>query len=649
MNIDKLIANRYIKLVLAWGIIPLAYLSWCFSTISYLSDIYLYLSGITGMITACLYMLLKRNVHHDSMLRQLVRLDISVVIIGILFEFVIGKDYAAGNRWIINIATAVWVLIALKGIADYKRNNSTAGYNPISFFKKHIYLIILMLIVLLLSLDSNMYQFKWDGLLYYKAVKEAHLDSISSVALYGHIAMSSGGIYRFFASLAGDVCYGMIMANIVILELAVCAFYGIIRYLFPDRNGVECTLATSCFAFSPFLLGMVNYFSTDWFSVCIAVILAYFVIKKEWIWGVVCGCIFCMTKEPALIAYTGLCGGLLLTDMVSENGVIKGLSKSLKTVHYYFMLIPYLLWILAYKILGQWSAGGGGFGVDLQYMLNKLKVFLVFDFNWMIVLGIAISCIIIIRNKMIGGCTEWLLPLICSNLCLLIFNLLFITVNHARYIDSFISIGLLLLLLLMMAVISKHQLRCVLFVVISVVSVVACYISIDPISALAFKSSDVGKVTLLSTGRLPFGDSAIYNKQILWMEKPLAEAIGDSIQEDTEIVIPVTYGSIYAYDGMSEKISMTETVDKDIQYWDEARKSRVPFVSEHIDDSRPFVIYHVADGISVDEIDCENNHISVIYIKGINEYKISDDYELVESKDYSYRGWIITRDVYCHI
>jgi hypothetical protein len=54
----------------------------------------------------------------------------------------------------------------------------------------------------------------------------------------------------------------------------------------------------------------------------------------------------------------------------------------------------------------------------------------------------------------------------------------------------------------------------------------------------------------------------------------------------------------------------------------------------------------VADGTPIDEIDCYDKDISVIYIKGINNYQISNRYALKDTRDYQYRGWIITRDVY---
>ncbi len=643
--LNSLKTNRILHLTIAWGLIPLAYLSWCFSTVAYKNESFVLISGVLGIIAAFVYLFMKIIITaYVQKNNEILGFDICITIFGILFALVIRDEYIYSNRWAIYIAVMLWIIIGAKGIYDQLRNVNV--FNSITYWSKdHISLLILMFIVLILSLDSNMYQFKWDGLLYYKAVKEATLSSISSVALYGHIAMSSGGIYKLFASLAGDVCIGMLIANLVILELAICSFYGIVKCVIPNKKDWEYALATACFAFSPFLLGMSDYFSTDWFSVCTIVILLYFVINRKWIWTVIAGCIFCMTKEPALIAYTGLCLGLLVVDLFEAGSIKRWFQRIIKCTHYYFMLIPYILWFLTYKILGQWNAGNGGFAFDPAYMVEKLKVFFLFNFNWIITLIITICVIAVFVRGMIKENMSWLIPLVCSNVCLLIFNLAFSTANHVRYIDSFISVNILLAILLLMKVINNSKIRLAIMATWSLVSLCSCYLSFDPVTKALFDSKTVGGQILFSTDNLYYGDSSIYNKQLLWMERPLAQAISDSMKENTAIVLAIADRSIYSFDGISDYSSMSKDIYKDTQYWDVDKQCRVPSVSEHVDKAKEFTLYQVADGTCVDSIDCENQAISVIYIKGINDYKLSDDYEVVGTNDYVYRGWIISRDL----
>ncbi|MCR4749504.1 MAG: hypothetical protein K5877_06930 [Lachnospiraceae bacterium] len=644
----KMNFRHIISVLAAWGIIPLAYLSWCFSTIAYINENFIYISALFGAAAAVIYFFLhqKCNDIGRNYGTELFALDICIVLFGVLFLIILPREYAYDNRLATGLAVFLWICAAVIKIAGFIKKQSSKADAFKKFFSDHWGIIVLEVLTVILSLDSNMYQFKWDGLLYYKAVSEAALSSISKVALYGHIAMTSGGLYRLFGSLAGSIGYGMAITNIVILMIAILSFYGIIRSVFPGRKTLEYVAGTSVFAFSPFLLGMVNYYSTDWFCVNIIVILLYAVLQKRWIWTTILGCLFCMTKEPALIAYTGLCAGLVITDLISEKDLKTGVIRVFRSIHYYFMIIPYILWLLTYKILGQWSAGNGGFDPDIQYMLEKSKVFLVFNFNWIPVFVVAGGIVCLVIRKQSGEHLHWMIPLVMSNIALLLFNLLFKTVNHVRYIDSFISVNILLAVLMIFAVSNSGMKSLGFFSCLSVLSLISCFICIDPITKLMFRSTDVGNTRLMTTGRYSFGDSSIYNKQQLWMEKPISEAIADCIDEDSAIVMAIADSSVYSFDGMSEVINMNSDTDKDLQYWDPVKKRRISYADVDVKGTVPIDVYHVEDGTPVEGIDCENQTISVIYIKGINDYRISSDYRLADSTDYAYRGFIISRDVY---
>ena len=212
--------NRIIHIV-AWGIIPLAYLSWCFSTISYMNNVFLYFSGILGIVTATVYLIISKvAVEGDSSFESEIRkLNIVILLISLLFASIVHHEYLPEGRWMIYLAVVSWIVASVLELKDYFDKKLISGL--MKWIKRHILLLVLLLIVTFLSLDSNMYQLKWDGLLYYIAVRDATLSSISSVALYGHIAMGAGAIYRFFASLLGDACNGMIVANLQIVTILI--------------------------------------------------------------------------------------------------------------------------------------------------------------------------------------------------------------------------------------------------------------------------------------------------------------------------------------------------------------------------------------------------------------------------------------------
>ena len=84
------------------------------------------------------------------------------------------------------------------------------------------------------------------------------------------------------------------------------------------------------------------------------------------------------------------------------------------------MALPGGLWLMTYSMLGPWSAGEGGFSLDWAYIIEKLKVLYVFNFNWVfsIVVIAGMICFICYRrwNRLI-----LVLPIFCSHIALVVF------------------------------------------------------------------------------------------------------------------------------------------------------------------------------------------------------------------------------------
>lgn len=636
-------------LIVAWGMLPLGCLAWGLTTISYVADYYLYLACVTWIVALALYICISQILlrQYDNLKREFEFLDIALLCL-CLFICVFAHVEYDRRFWAVIYLTLIISIVIL--IFNCLKNRRTFPIAIGKWVKSHKYLMVLLGITFILCLDTDMYQFKWDGLLYYLAASGANLGSISSVSLYGHMAQTSGVMYRIGALICDNTGYGMIVANIIALLIGICAFYGSVRELLPNMRDIEYTIFTACFAFSPFTLGMVNYFSTDYFCVCLINVLVYFVLKEKWALALPAACLFVFTKEPALIAYVGLCFGLVIKDIITANGNLIGrLLFVIRKMHYYFMLLPVVIWYLTYRILGEWSAGNGGFGFDIQYTANKLKVFGVLNFNWVVVLAILISAIILLLKKRNDEIVK-LFPLIFGNAALLTFNCIYITANHSRYIDSFVGINMLLALVMICKALMKKKnvnvIKACAFC-FAIILLISSYTTIDPISRMVFKSVRTGKAYILSTGSQMLGDAGIYNKQMLWLERPLGQAVSDAQNEGDVIVLALPDMSVYAFDGMSEEINYDEKSEPDIQYWDTEKQCRISYVEGKRSNSliKQFELYHLPQNKALDYLKCEDEcNYSVIYIKGLNDYFRSSDYEIMESQTYDYRGWSITRD-----
>ena len=106
--------------ILAGGIIPLAYLSWCFSTIAYKSSIFMPVSAGVGILAAILYCSLEKHMlDHKRYEDEILVLDICIFIVGIAFEVAVFKTYEINGKILILIALIFWFIAATYGVKKY--------------------------------------------------------------------------------------------------------------------------------------------------------------------------------------------------------------------------------------------------------------------------------------------------------------------------------------------------------------------------------------------------------------------------------------------------------------------------------------------------------------------------------------------------
>ena len=78
--------KEIVQYILAWGLIPLAYLAWCFSTIAYKNCSFMVLSCIAGILAAMLYYILEKNMLNCNKFKdEILVLNICIFIAGCIF------------------------------------------------------------------------------------------------------------------------------------------------------------------------------------------------------------------------------------------------------------------------------------------------------------------------------------------------------------------------------------------------------------------------------------------------------------------------------------------------------------------------------------------------------------------------------------
>ncbi len=651
-------------------VILLLYFSWCCKTVAYSNRLFLLVSFICSMAALVISIrTANRSGIYDAY--DLKNLNILLIIVCLIISYgalydsihiaasekvvkipILGYDIDPANLTLA-FETVIWCLMFVYVTYSHSGKNpeSKSEEDPnisivnriVAFVKNNAGIIGLMFIAGLLCYDPDWYQFKWDGLLYYLASFDLNLSSVSSLAVYGHIAQGYGVILKLFNFLIHDHAYAIFAANIFMYLLGTVYFYRTLKVIIKEDN-VFCILGTAVFAFSPFYLGMVNYYSLDHYLMYLLPIVFYYAYKRDWMRFVIAGTLFCFTKEPAIIIYAGICGGLVLCDIIA--GRVK-ISRLLSVARYYYMALPGVIWIATYKILGPWSAGGSSVGFDSEYALDKLKVLYCLNFSWIFVVLIsALAIIFCIKSACKYRLSEYVLPLIMAQALFTLFSLYFNTANHSRYIDSSPCILYFLFIVLIYKTVSNNSFCRVGMIVLSSLMLISCYMTIDPVSLAIFKNMNIGSRKIITTAD-GYGDGSIYNKQMLGLERVISEGVSEAVSDDTLIVFPAFDGSVYAYDGMSYYVILPDNLRSvsDTQMFDNTRGLRTAVRNE---DTTDFDVLHITEEANLCELVESGKEISLIYPSGSDEEgicRIMDQMNIADTIEYHNRGWIVYRQV----
>ena len=635
----------------AWGLLTVFHKSGSFGTAGFLASI----------LTMLLYMLL-----HDSVVRldrrevcrQLMAISRCGGLLSLLLlirgggALVSQGEYAKLGMNLLWLATfMVCVLFLRRHIMSSKNGKEKQTFVRRNWqeeicaeWGRHKWLYLLLAVTALLLVEPGAVQFKWDGLLYYLACQAISLDSISSLALYGHIAQTYGMLNGLGMLLLGDTAAAMISLNIVLLLCSICAFYGVIKCVVPGKPDFVYALATAVYAWSPFTLGMVYYHNLDFYCQCFFVIMLYFLYRRQWIYFFVSSLLFCFTKEPAILIYGAVCVGIVILDYADQKGkpFVMRIGKLLQTKRYYFMVLPGILWLATYKILGPWSAGNGGFRLDGAYVIEKLKALYVFQFNWLFtslcICGVFFS--VVKKREKVLRC---LFPVLCGQLAFTVFSCAFKTVNHPRYNGANQPALYVMAVLLLVDLLERLYGR-VMAGGIAVLMAASCFYTLDPVTRLCFPQYEVGDIVMATTDTVPLGDGMIYNRQMLWLEHALEMAVEDSLTQSDLVLFPALGGSTYFFDGMATTASVEGDCWFGEEYWDADAGRRTTVLK---DTMRTFTAGQVAETPDWDrlaeEIDGRANYCYLSCAGEERAEEIRERFQILEEKEYAYRGWRVYR------
>lgn len=648
-----MIKRNHKACALALGIaaVLMFYLTWCFATISYQGTLFLALHTLGTAVTIGLCIVavhIDQKYTADSSQNQenSTQLGVLSLILMTVFGLTLIWDirYAADKAWFA-ITDVAWIVAGVYLCRKLRFDIPVFFGKGVKAVRRNWQLLILLAVCLVLAIEPGKLQFKWDGALYEQACRAMNIHSLSSLGAYGHLGQGYGVLYCLTNALIGSPELAMAVLNTLMYLVSVAAFYGIAKWIKSDLSAITACLLTAIYAFSPFVLGMVNYYSLDYAMLCLGVGMLYFAFRKQWLLHFAVALLFCFTKEPAILAYGFLCIGFVVTNWFEDcpkgTGFGNRLSKMLRHKEYYLMLTAGVLWFVTYLQIGGWSGGDGAFALDIPYVGEKLKVLYLLNFSWILTALAAVGAVTalvkadrsLIKNDII---------LILSAFGFTLISVAFATVNHARYAGVAPVILSVMAVMALLSLLRKRALQIV-AALLAVLMLISSYATIDPVSRTLFKKMDTGSGSMIAIGTPAPGDSMIYNKQMLGMENALGEAIGYAIENNYQIFLPTYNGNSYAFDGMmlpGEKVDDCRLVR---QYWNQRTKLRTAYESS---DTIAFETYQLINETDLTALKKQDQYAGMCYIYadilGKEQAEaIRESHDITAEKEFTYRGWKI--------
>ncbi len=643
------VGKNRIALAFVSGLMALfsGYGAWCLFTISYRAVVFGYLGFGGTLVTAVLYliMVILCGEADQKLAFQLKMLSIVGLILSFILLTATGRRLVQKSEFIYVLAEALWaILFAFCTFYLSKGRKWDIRHLLAQKVQRHKWFLLLILVTAFLLIEPDAVQFKWDGLLYFQACGDLNPASLSSLAIYGHIAQTYGFLVKLASLITGNTAWAMIGVNVCLMIVSICAFYGMLREALKGKAQWQYALATAIYAWSPYLLGMVYYHNLDFTCQCLFTPVLYFLFKKKWIFFSIASLMFCFTKEPAIIVYGAMCAGVVIGEFAEDKdcGKTDRIRRTFARKQYYLMAVPGVLWLVTYKLLGPWSAGAGSFAIDFSYVVEKLKVLYLFNYNWIFLLGGIIGIgILLFRGEM--GKISFLVPVLFSQAAFTLFSCLFKTVNHPRYNDTN-QVTLYFIVIVISFYCCRERIGGVFHSLVAVSLVVSCFRTTDPISRLCFRQFEIGEESMLTTAEVPLGDGMIYNRQMLGFERVMSQALADVLEESDIVLFPAVNNNAYYFDGMAHVGEIEGDFRVDFEYWDPGSKRRYPEGKEGFKEYR---VYQLAEGIDWDTVEKEiKGRVSYFFLSCVGEElfgKIEERCDVVEGEEYIYKGWCLCR------
>ena len=522
-----------------------------------------------------------------------------------------------------------------------------------SLLKSNCLCMIICFIFVVFSLSTLSSMARLDTNIYYNYFQNVNnwnlgLDTINAFFLGGHQCIG----YALSGAIGIWLCpnspIGIRIINIILVIITIFQLYSILKkFLKNEYVTFAYTLLFSC---NPLILGIIYEINLDLPMTCFYIWVLSSLYNRDYITFFATSMLLVLSKETGIILLFGICVGWLMYIFIQQGK--KAVNKKNICILGLFAVVG-LFW-LSNQVLGllwrQKSLSGDAsyvtmdsFAIQKDNVIAKTKELFCVNFSWMLVI-LFICCLIIciIKHCRISNDKlRILLPTLVSFLLFVIFQYVYITYVHLRYIMPVI-VGEIIILAVTssMAVSTKKQ--GIMVGILAVCFFAESFWTVDPITQMAFPQIDVGSSKIMTTRvftrgidnaatprtdddlqitSLEMTQSAIYNRQFMYFELLFQKILQEiNYNNETLLVISPTYEG---YDGMTRMCFFGDWYSEDIHY----DKTNYRLTS----DSRKPIVNCIVWGEK--EIDLEN-YKNVYYIDFPYNKNFDND-EIIANLQYS--------------
>ncbi len=508
--------------------------------------------------------------------------------------------------------------------------------------------------------------FSLDGYIYYadiRSISKWDFCGIYKLQLCGHISAAYSCLMLIGEFIVPENIMGVRMIHIIFGCITIYAFGKIVESI--TSNRVVQTICTVFFAFSPIVYGTVLDINLDYALFCFFIWFVSCYIHKKYILMIFCGLCVCYTKEVGCVLFGAFFIGIFIEKLLMQIKDMESIWIDLRKIPNLIFIAIGVVWIITYvfRDASYWmttvtmdelmeGARLNTFSFDREYIVHKLKEMLFINFSWLFLL---VSGVLFIVGKKLklrrDGGEIPIFPMKISCLAYMIFNALYFTWTHYRYMNLVFFFFVVFMINTVHRVIKDTVGEKIIFVLTGTLIIISSFFTADPFTApnfMTFKTSsgnlailgsleekENGNYVINKNNKLlaALDNATLYNNQLIYF-KHCINKVFDKINYDADklVVIPRKPGDEGDY-GTLRTIFASCPFKTDVMYWDVAKEKLELELAKVVDDNDRYQRVNIKCIRDISELSEEEmERYDEIYFWGIELYKNNDSQNILHQE-----------------